>query len=205
MKNFLRSLSISAAMVVFAAALAPLAHADTIYTYTGQAFTQFNNGYTCQSQYGECGIAGWFSFTSPLGDDFSGTVTPLAFSFTDGTQTFSSDPSSPNYSTAFDEGTPGVISLTTDANGNIQYWDFSVDLNSNTAWNLQSLAGAGGSEDLATAYTSGPAKNVDAPGTWTETDTTPEPATWSLMGAGVLALLGFAVKRRAVFVQSAQF
>jgi hypothetical protein len=75
-------------LIVIAAALSALgaaqSTADTIYTYTGKPFTSAISPYTTNDF-----ISGSFDLATPLGNNVPlTTITPTAFSFSDGVQTY---------------------------------------------------------------------------------------------------------------------
>src|SRR5208282_5406679 len=63
----------------------PTARADTLYTYTGNDFTVVDN--PGQLPGGIVALDGSMTVTTSLGSNFSGYVTPTAFSFSDGATT----------------------------------------------------------------------------------------------------------------------
>src|ERR1035437_4598424 len=100
-------------------ALVPTAHAQT-YTYQGYPFTQFTAGAACPP---DCSVSGYFTVAGPLPPNVNAClvpVTPLQFSFTDGSVTID------NHSGDF-----YCNALFADSSGNIFYWYFQVHNPSN--------------------------------------------------------------------------
>jgi hypothetical protein len=103
------------ACLIFLFVFAPLADADTTYTYTGNPFTSFHGSSACPPQ---CKITGSFTIAGPppvnltLSDQqFQFDITPLAYSFTDGNTTWTNANSCPDF-----------FAISTDASGNITNW-----------------------------------------------------------------------------------
>lgn len=99
-----------------------LANADTVtvYTYTGNSFTNFNGSYACPPQ---CSLTGVFTvaglppanLSGGTGLQFDFNVLPLAYSFTDGHVTAT------NANSCYDFFTIG-----TDSSGNITAWTIRI-------------------------------------------------------------------------------
>jgi hypothetical protein len=72
--------------LVFALSFAtPHAAADEfVLTYQGPNFTAFDGIDQCVASVGTCAITASVTLTNPLGDNFSGVVSPTAFSISDG-------------------------------------------------------------------------------------------------------------------------
>jgi len=150
-----------------------LAHADAIYNYTGQNFTTVSGSYATSMS-----VTGSFTLASPLAPNLSfDIITPVAFSFSDGVQTFT------NSNTL-----APVFEVSTDASGHIDLWEVLL-FNSPTA-SLQTLNtpdgqigdtgihGLGAGDSFVAGKWSGPAAAV------------PEPSSLQLLATGVLGLLG---------------
>jgi hypothetical protein len=182
MRNKL-SLSLLATFLLLAG---PLVKADTTYTYTGKPLNgenTLNGGY----------ITGSVTLAAPLGDNFSGMVTPLAFDFTS-----NADPS-----LTLSSSMPGVYSdssffFITGAKGEIDGWIAeafeplgcceanyvsTVDIPYIISDQWLILGAAGG-------------YSYNTPGTWQVSSTpAPEPGSLPLFGTGI-ALLALGRKAR---------
>lgn len=172
--------------------VAPSARADAIYTYGGNGLTVFENPSLLPA--GVVGLSGSMTLTAPLGSNFSGNVTPTAFSFTDGATTLTQL----NAPLAND-----LFSFATDSSGAIISWDVQLCMAApgcpmpliyfetvNTPrW---------GTDDavlyLAANGSSGEAYNSSSPGVWADATATPEPSALVLLASGLIGLIG--AKRR---------
>lgn len=175
--------------IVFAAALSAMfpasSSADVIYTYTGNDFTTVTAPYTLTDS-----VTGYFDLTAALGNSTGPqSITPVAFSFSDGVDTITSS----NASSA-------SFNITTGPSGDITSWDISI-LNQpgigedaiythNTPYLPLTVPG---DEGALVAGGSG-GFNANAPGTWAVT-AVPEPSTWAMMLLG-FAGIGFMAYRR---------
>jgi hypothetical protein len=185
------------------AAAAQTAHANAIYTYTGNDFNLFT------------GVPSTVFNTS---DRVTATITTIAalapnlseylissyagstttWSFSDGVDTLT------NSDNPADVG--GFFWVSTDSSGNIDQWDFSIESEDGEA-NIIITCTANPScptaEDLGSegpAYLNYPAgRIVSDPGSWAETTSgaaTPEPSTGIMAILGVLALRQATGRRR---------
>ena len=182
----LRALALFCALLVLPFPLL----ADTVYTYTGNPFTYIYGSTFTSSDF----ISGSFTLSSPLGANLAiGTVTPIAFSFSDDVDTITN--TTPN--------TYADIAVGTDAAGDITSWYIYL-WNRNSNADISSDVSASTQEDAAD--TGGPARlstgAVWVPGTWSVTSTgpapspVPEPSTLSLLATGALGLIG-TIRRRS--------
>lgn len=165
MKKLLRGIALTA----FAVLLCTPAFADPVtYTYTGNPYNEFSGDLSCPP---DCALSGWFTVSSPLGDNFNSGVTPTDFFFSDGQL--------------------GVIGFSS----NLLQTDFYVVTNATgviTQWNIVLIQpddvflstynfGGGNSED-ETYYVGSMASIFGDPGTWTSTGTTPSLLPCSFSG-----------------------
>jgi hypothetical protein len=199
-KEVTRKLAGALLLLWAAIAFAPSAQANTVYTYTGDAFTSFNGTDSCPP---ECKITGSFTVAEPLGDSLSFTfVDPLSFSFTDGSVTLDQTNSSVFNTLDFN--------FWTDSSGNITNWFISLASNGDTPYyyslyttyqteadfildgdETQTRSCAGGTCSTLVGDASdstGYPPNFEGPqGKWVATTTAvPEPSSVFLLVAGLL-------------------
>jgi hypothetical protein len=156
---------------------APSASAATIYSYTGPAFTQF------------------FTLASPLPANFSlATVTPLTFSFSDGSNVF--DPTTVQRVDSF--------LISTDAQGVPHFWDITFQTNTAAAPPLKALSTSWGVLEreisnqtaILGVQAGGSAACFNCgPGVWAVTPV-PEPVGSLLLSGGLLGLGALGRRRR---------
>jgi hypothetical protein len=172
------------------------AAANTIYSYTGNDFTDISyianafDIYTTNSS-----ITGSFTVSTPLGANFDGTNFPLIdYTFSDGAQTLNNDNSTDN-----------LFEINTNAAGAITAWAIEIigsvsGVNYSDAIDVLNLPpsleifdeGSIESPNGAFGYVD------DDPGIWTVSQT-PLPAAFPLFatGLGALGLFGWRRKRKA--------
>lgn len=182
----------------FASALTPTAQAETTYTYIGPQFNFFF-GAVCPPN---CNIGGSFTVPAPLAANLNNFTLPggTPFSFRSG----------PEVATQTDVA-PGGITVSTNAVSAIDFW--SIDLfNYIDGFYLSSDEGGADYDQFAkfepnppygVKVTGGADDTLAFPfpkGVWIESTTpnsAPEPATVSLLIAGIVGLLVFAAPKRA--------
>ena len=178
------------ALVLGLCLFAASARADTIYTYTGNPFTDFFGVDSCTNSVGECSISGSFTLAAALPPNLPVTVlTPLKFSFTDGVNTINNKNQ---------DGTLQML-IATGPGGQILDWSF-LNLGSVTV-RLSTEGGpfvAIASDETLTQtpvgggvlMTIGGASVDNHPGTWriTTTTATPEPSSLLLLATALLVV-----------------
>ncbi|HVG52559.1 MAG TPA: hypothetical protein VM867_13075 [Xanthobacteraceae bacterium] len=173
-----------------------------IYTYTGNFFNEFSpepggvsGQYTSANR-----VTGWFSLAAALPNGFSGPVTPLDFSFTDGR--------SGMFPPLFGALGSASFTIQTDGAGQIVYWDISLSrsgLLSGPTRTIRTFGGFGEfSVDSGTIVDCIPTCSIlptqdtgrveGAYGTWVVTET-PVPGALPLFATG-LGAIGALVWRR---------
>ena len=177
------------AALLMAAVLSPqIGMANSTYTFTGENFDTIVDSPAVPGTYTTAmSISGSFETASALPALFSGVVTPLAFSFTDGRTVFSNPFPGTTLANQF--------LFTTDAGGNITDWNIQLAYSSGaTIFNLLSSTGVGNASitNPGGADTAGIIKVCT--GIWCTATPMPEPSTYAMMVAG-LALLGFVARR----------
>jgi len=147
----------------------------TRYQYTGNPFSAVTAPYTMSDF-----VSAMVTLAGPLPPDFSGTVTPTAFTFSDGVQTITN--LTPNVTLMFQ--------FVTGPAGAITGWFVSVQIATGfirtTNFLVPGIHDQGGTE-------TGFGVNFDSPGTWTtvgavaDTGSTLSLMTLTLMALGVAA------------------
>ena len=168
-----RAILAGAAMAFWAFAAGSV-EASATYTYTGSPFTNFYFGWS-----GGTSVTGSMTLSAPLGDNLNlASVTPIAFSFTDGDDTITNLNTNP--------GTQFLFS--TDSSGAIINWA------NNYARTSTDFIGSDGRGDLAVFLPSEATSSVG--GSWALSATgVPEPASWAMQLVG-LGCLGGAMRLR---------
>ena len=150
------------------------------YTYTGNPFTFTLPPYTTSDF-----VSGMVTLEGPLAANMSlTTVTPTAFSISDGVQTITNlNPTLTFTDFAFATGPTGEIT------------EWSVFLIASSNVEIATTTAQIPAVDRATSGASGDGANTDAPGIWSTAATTPDTgSTLSLMTLTLMAL-GVAARR----------
>jgi hypothetical protein len=163
-------------LVLFVLAL-PLVADPMTYTYTGNDFVAVGGGYTTSDF-----VSGYFTLAAPLPDNLvfsNDNISPTAYSFSDGVQTFSS--LAPPTNITFD--------IATDASGTIIRWDINLGTGppADNAVSTDSQSSDVGEQISFTSF----GEVIGDPGTWTAspaTATAPEPEGLGLFTIGAIAL-----------------
>lgn len=161
------------------------ARADTVYTYTGQNFTQGTGPYATSDR-----VIGSFTVAAPLEANLSNySFTPEYFRFNDGVQTLISENA---LNVSFD-------SFMTNANGDITGYSVSVASYLNrTAFYLTNVGSYMGDQvfdprdEEASNESAGSFSQQSAP-----IGVTPEPSSIALLGTGLLGIAGVMKRRLA--------
>jgi hypothetical protein len=196
-KNFLSRSRVARAVLLAGALLtlgvAQSARADTMYTYTGQAFS-YRGGPGTQ-------VTGSFTVSSPLGSSTTQTLTPASlggtitsYDFTDGSTVWDLG----NYvgvSGGLNPFDNSQFSITTDASGKITSWFLNIysPVGLITTCNT---CNSGGAYDDTSVFYNYDGYNFNSPGTWSDPPAAmPEPTSGLLLTTGLLGL-GIMVLRR---------
>lgn len=168
-------------LVIVLALTIPISASAETYTYTGTMFTQESSDWPPLSY-----VAGNFTMPSPLAANLNDTtIDPTSFVFTDWVDIID------NFNATLDQ-----FEVSTDADGNITSWIFSVTEN-NSQDGEGYIYSSSTEGDYATfsygGYTG--QSSVTAPGTWVVPDpppaaVTPEPSAILLLGTGMLGVAG---------------
>ncbi|HEY1934122.1 MAG TPA: PEP-CTERM sorting domain-containing protein [Acetobacteraceae bacterium] len=161
----------AAAQLILATFGLSKANADEILTYTGGDFTDVSGPYSTSDS-----VSGTIVLATPLGDSFTGYVTPVSFSFSDGVQTDANTNEGRFYFVTSASGTIGTWQIYADANN----YDNEID-----TW----TDGPRETYDYGYISASGEGSNTDTPGVWSISNPIPESGTIYLLGSGLLGLL----------------
>jgi hypothetical protein len=174
--------------------LASSAFPDSTYTYQGPNFTVFSGIDSCISGVGECAITVSITLSQPLGANFSGAVTPIAFTVSDGTNVITSAQNPSVFEIFFVTGSSGVI---TNWNVDVGTNSGSVELFTDT-FGSQAEPGlcSEASDESGNSATGCASTPIGIVGSWSvPTTATPEPSTVIFLGASLLSL-GPLIRRR---------
>lgn len=205
------------------------ANASEMYTYDGNIYTSTYGSLLSSTNCGGVSCDSMtisFTVSSPLGDNFSGAVTPTSFAASNGAETitnlnslsYAGASTSPAFSPS--TGLPGfpTFDIVTNASGQIVQW--AIALVSNEAPGAVEMVSISGIDEPGSSdpiditdvwnYCSAPTCGEETfagqdytPGSWTPTNgplgATPLPAALPLFasGLGALGLFGWRRKRKA--------
>ena len=160
---------------------------EITYTYVGNPFNQFGGGATCPL---ECNISGSFNVSAPLGPSFDGYFVPDSFSSTDGAVTITQANAT---SSAFGFVTNSLGAPTV---WNLNFIDAQTSMYVSTGPSV--ICPVGCTVTDGSFVPSNFAEVLNDPGTWSSgTTATPEPSSLFLLGTGVVALVGFTLRKTA--------
>jgi len=178
------------------ATLKSTAYADTVYTYTGNAFDYFTGGASSPPY---TNISGSFIVAVPLAPDTTYNwqiAPPITYSFTDGL----------NVWTPANSWSLGTNNITTGASGNIVNWFLDIVSSAipsgQPGWGYPGMVTVNtpqnGQYDSASYSTYSTASMDNNPGMWTgppcAPTAVPEPSIMLLLGSGLIALAGWGRK-----------
>src|SRR5258708_11264871 len=177
---------------LLAICLSPSAFADSTYTYQGPNFTVFSGTDSCISGFGECAITASITLSQPLSANFSGAVTPIAFTVSDGTNVITSTQNPSVFEIFFVTGSSGVIT-----NWNVDVGTNSVELFTDT-FGSQAEPGlcSEASDESGNSATGCASTPVGVVGSWSgPTTATPEPSSILLFSFGLMGIALLSFKR----------
>jgi len=180
---------------LLAIGLATSAQANTVYSYTGNDFTDFIGGYGCTP---ECGVTGSFTLGQALSANINSPIAPISYSFTDG-------------STVWTQTNSILWSSQVLTNGQaaIDGWELIFEINPTcgigcTMSELFTSDSGQTIQDMTQLYPNGSfaagAYNFSVPGVWTANSTTatPETSTVLLLATGLLGLGAMVMRRKQI-------
>jgi hypothetical protein len=183
--NFTKLATGAALALGIALLSSPAAKANVILAYTGNVFTVFSAPYT-----GTDKVTASITLANPLGDNLNfASVTPLAFSLSDGVQTITNELTQ-----------RASFIFSTDSTGTIILWNVAAFTPTSTSDEIATINNIRTTADFTVR--SGPIESSvnNDPGTWTVTTVpVPEPPLSNLAAFGVLGLAFFWRRGRQIF------